>query len=195
MCPWPPLPERLVAVVAPEPIDAASVDSADPPVETCLMSWQSYCSRRLSSSDRKVHVELNRMRCRFQTQSWAERRSITAERSTPAEKCFPSPCKIMARVCSGGSVKKDSMPAIVASSRALLLAGRDRRNSVTGPRWLAVRLFGDPVLPRSRSFPGAHRFVIGSCSFARYALGAPSYANYRFGPSDETYRNSPLALV
>jgi hypothetical protein len=34
----------------------------------------------------------------------------------------------MARVSSGGSLKKDSMPAIVASSRAFLLAGRDRRN-------------------------------------------------------------------
>src|SRR4029077_17829025 len=48
--------------------------------------------------------------------------------NSPAIKCFPSACKIMVRVSSGGSRRGDSMPALDASSRAFLLAGRDRRN-------------------------------------------------------------------
>lgn len=48
---------------------------------------------------------------------------------------------------TGGSLKKDSMPLIVASSSAFLLAGRDNRNSVTGPRRLTLRLSGKTGLP------------------------------------------------
>src|SRR5258708_6485103 len=40
--------------------------------------------------------------------------------TSPAIKRFPSVCKIIVRVSPGGSPKKDSMPAIAASSRALI---------------------------------------------------------------------------
>src|SRR4051812_46709502 len=48
----------------------------------------------------------------------------------------------MTRVYSGRFAKKVSMPAIVGPSKAFLLAGRDKRSRVTGPRWVTVRLSG-----------------------------------------------------
>jgi hypothetical protein len=53
---------------------------------------------------------------------------------------------------AGGSLKKDSVPAIVASSRASLLGGRDRRSSISGPRWLPIGLFGKTRLARLSQF-------------------------------------------
>jgi hypothetical protein len=113
--------------------------------------------------------------------------------TVPAEKCFPSPCKITARVCSGGSLKKESMPAIVVSSKAFLLAGATVVTASPDHAGLRSGCSAESALPGSRSFPGARHRVIGPNSFVRHVpSGAVSYVSCRFDRSDETYRNSPL---
>jgi len=73
-----------------------------------------------------------------------------------------------ARFCSGGSLKKELDAGDRRISRAFLLAGADRRNSVTDHAGVRVRLFGRPALPGSRHFQ-AH-ITLGSarvhCPFA-----------------------------
>jgi hypothetical protein len=108
--------------------------------------------------------------------------------TAPAEKCFPSLC-ITARVCSGGSPKKESMPAIVVSSKAFLLAGATVVTASPDHAGLRSGCSAESALPGSH--PGARHFVIGPSSFVRHVpSGAVSYANCRFDRSDETYRNS-----
>jgi hypothetical protein len=97
---------------------------------------------------------------------------------------------------AGGSLKKDSVPAIVASSRASLLGGATDAAAYPDHDGLRSGCSVKPALRGSRNFLSAHHLVIGSNSFVRHALsGAASYANCRFDRLDETYRNSPLALA
>ena len=106
--------------------------------------------------------------------------------TVPAEKCFPSPCKITARVCSGGSLKKESMPAIVVSSKAFLLAGATVVTASPDHAGLRSGCSAESALPGSRSFPGARHRVIGPNSFVRHVpSGAVSYVSCRFDRSDE----------
>jgi len=103
--------------------------------------------------------------------------------TAPAEKCFPSLC-ITARVCSGGSPKKESMPAIVVSSKAFLLAGATVVTASPDHAGLRSGCSAESALPGSH--PGARHFVIGPSSFVRHVpSGAVSYANCRFDRSDE----------
>ena len=105
--------------------------------------------------------------------------------TVPAEKCFPSPSKIMARFCSGGSLKKESMPAIV-SSKAFLLAGAVVVTASPDHAGLRSGCSAESALPGSRSFPGARHRVIGPNSFVRHVpSGAVSYVSCRFDRSDE----------
>src|SRR5258708_22754562 len=86
------------------------------------------------------------------------------------------------------------MPAIIVSSKAFLLAGATVVTASPDHAGLRSGCSAESALPGSH--PGARHFVIGPSSFVRHVpSGAVSYANCRFDRSDETYRNSSLALV
>jgi hypothetical protein len=68
---------------------------------------------------------------------------------------LPRRAKIAERICSGGSLKKEPMPAIVVSSKVLLLAGATVVTASSDHAGLRSGCSAESNLPRERSFPGA----------------------------------------
>ena len=60
-------------------------------------------------------------------------RSVSSDRSRPAEKCSPSASRTTAATPVGGALKKASMPSTVVSSNALRFADRHSRSTATTP--------------------------------------------------------------
>ena len=60
-------------------------------------------------------------------------RSVSSDRSRPAEKWSPSASNTTALTPSGGALKNASRPRMVASSRALRFAARLIRSTATAP--------------------------------------------------------------